>query len=67
MLLGIVSSCALGADGLNAFARIDHAAGAAKTGNPQGGTPFIECSQTLGIDRPSRSSRKRSPDPWAKP
>ena len=47
--------------GLNVFARVDHAAGAAKIGktlrptellifgNPQGGTPFIECAQTVGI------------------
>ncbi len=50
--------------GLNIFARIDHAAGAAKVGktlrptellifgNPQGGTPFMECAQTVGIDLP---------------
>ncbi|MFK5925100.1 MAG: DUF302 domain-containing protein [Desulfuromusa sp.] len=50
--------------GLNIFARINHAAGAAKIGkmlrptevlifgNPQGGTPFMECSQTVGIDLP---------------
>lgn len=50
--------------GLNIFARINHAAGAAKVGktlrptevlifgNPQGGTPFIECAQTVGIDLP---------------
>lgn len=50
--------------GLTVFARIDHAAGAAKIGktlrptqviifgNPQGGTPFIECAQTVGIDLP---------------
>ncbi len=50
--------------GLKIFARIDHAAGAAKIGkslrptevlifgNPQGGTPFMECSQTVGIDLP---------------
>ena len=48
--------------GLNVFARIDHAAGAAKIGktlrptevlifgNPQGGTPFMECAQSVGID-----------------
>ena len=42
--------------GLNVFARIDHATGAAKVGmvlrptevlifgNPQGGTPFMECA-----------------------
>ncbi|GAB1235149.1 DUF302 domain-containing protein [Ferrigenium sp. UT5] len=50
--------------GLHVFARIDHAAGAAKIGktlrptqvivfgNPQGGTPFMECAQTVGIDLP---------------
>lgn len=49
---------------LTVFARIDHAAGAAKVGkklrstellifgNPQGGTPFMECDQTVGIDLP---------------
>lgn len=50
--------------GLMVFARIDHAAGAAKIGktlrptqviiigNPEGGTPFMECAQTVGIDLP---------------
>jgi uncharacterized protein (DUF302 family) len=50
--------------GMTIFARIDHAAGAAQVGktlrptevlifgNPQGGTPFMECSQTVGIDLP---------------
>lgn len=50
--------------GLKVFARIDHAAGAARIGkslrptevlifgNPQGGTPFMECAQTVGIDLP---------------
>jgi uncharacterized protein (DUF302 family) len=50
--------------GMTIFARIDHAAAAAKVGkklrptevlifgNPQGGTPFMECSQTVGIDLP---------------
>jgi uncharacterized protein (DUF302 family) len=50
--------------GMTVFARIDHAAGAAKIGktlrptqviifgNPKGGTPFIECAQTVGIDLP---------------
>lgn len=50
--------------GLNVFLRIDHAAGAARIGkslrstellifgNPQGGTPLMECSQTAGIDLP---------------
>lgn len=50
--------------GLNIFARIDHAGGASKIGktlrptellifgNPQGGTPLMECAQTAGIDLP---------------
>ena len=50
--------------GLTIFARVDHAAGAAKIGktlrptevlifgNPQGGTPLMECAQTAGIDLP---------------
>jgi uncharacterized protein (DUF302 family) len=53
--------------GLNVFARIDHAAGAAKIGkklqptevlifgNPQGGTPFMECAQSAGIDLPLKA------------
>lgn len=53
--------------GLTVFARVDHAAGAAKVGktirptellifgNPQGGTPFIECAQTVGIDLPLKA------------
>jgi uncharacterized protein (DUF302 family) len=53
--------------GLNIFARVDHAAGAAKIsktlrptevlifGNPQGGTPFMECAQTVGIDLPLKA------------
>lgn len=53
--------------GLTVFARIDHAAGAAKVGktlrptellifgNPQGGTPFIECAQTVAIDLPLKA------------
>lgn len=53
--------------GLNVFARIDHAAGAAKIGktlrptevlifgNPQGGTPFMECAQSVGIDLPLKT------------
>lgn len=53
--------------GLNVFARIDHAAGAGKIGktlrptellifgNPQGGTPFMECAQTVGIDLPLKA------------
>ncbi|TCO78213.1 DUF302 domain-containing protein [Chromatocurvus halotolerans] len=53
--------------GLNVFARIDHAAGAATVGkslrptevlifgNPQGGTPFMECAQSVGIDLPLKA------------
>jgi uncharacterized protein (DUF302 family) len=53
--------------GMTVFAKIDHAAGAVKIGktirptevlifgNPQGGTPFIECSQTVGIDLPLKA------------
>jgi uncharacterized protein (DUF302 family) len=53
--------------GLNVFARIDHAAGALKVGkslrptellifgNPQGGTPLMECAQTAGIDLPLKA------------
>lgn len=53
--------------GLNVFARIDHASGAAKVGktlrateviifgNPQGGTPFMECAQSVGIDLPLKA------------
>lgn len=53
--------------GLNVFARVDHAGGATKVGktlrptellifgNPQGGTPFIECAQTVGIDLPLKA------------
>ncbi len=49
---------------LTVFARINHAAGAARIGktlrptqviifgNPQGGTTFMECAQTVGIDLP---------------
>jgi uncharacterized protein (DUF302 family) len=55
-----------GTAGMNIFARIDHAAGAKKVGralrptevlifgNPKGGTPFLECSQTVGIDLPMK-------------
>jgi uncharacterized protein (DUF302 family) len=53
--------------GLIVFARIDHAAGATKVGkslrptevlifgNPQGGTPFMECAQSVGIDLPLKA------------
>lgn len=50
--------------GLTVFARIDHAAAAARVnktlrptellifGSPQAGTPFMECAQSVGIDLP---------------
>jgi uncharacterized protein (DUF302 family) len=53
--------------GLNVFARVDHAAGALRIGktlrptevlifgNPQGGTPLMECEQTVGIDLPLKA------------
>jgi len=53
--------------GLNVFARIDHAAGAKKVGqtlrptellifgSPKAGTPFMKCSQTVGIDLPLKA------------
>jgi uncharacterized protein (DUF302 family) len=53
--------------GLTVFARIDHAAGAQKVGktlrptellifgNPQGGTPLMECAQSSGIDLPLKA------------
>lgn len=53
--------------GLNVFARIDHAAGAAKVsmplrptellifGNPMGGTPLMQDQQTAGIDLPIKA------------
>lgn len=53
--------------GFTVFARIDHAAGAAKVGkslrptavlifgNPQGGTAFMECAQSVGIDLPLKA------------
>jgi uncharacterized protein (DUF302 family) len=52
---------------LNIFARIDHAAGATRVnktlrpteviifGNPQGGTPLMECAQSVGIDLPLKA------------
>ena len=53
--------------GLKVFARIDHAAGAASVGkslrptellifgNPRGGTAFMECAQSVGIDLPLKA------------
>lgn len=52
---------------LKIFARIDHAAGAAKIGetlrptevvifgNPKGGTPLMQCAQTFSIDLPLKA------------
>ena len=51
-------------NGVNIFARIDHAAGAASVGmplrptellifgNPRAGTPLVQAKQTIGIDLP---------------
>jgi uncharacterized protein (DUF302 family) len=53
--------------GLAVFARIDHAAGAARTGqtlrptellifgSPQTGTPLMQCAQRAGIDLPMKA------------
>jgi len=53
--------------GMSVFARIDHAAGAAQIGtllrptevlifgNPKGGTPLMQWTQTLGLDLPLRA------------
>jgi uncharacterized protein (DUF302 family) len=53
--------------GLTVFLRVDHAAGAAKIGqslrptellvfgNPKGGTPLMQCSQSAGIDLPLKA------------
>lgn len=53
--------------GQTIFARVDHAAGAAKVGkvirptevlifgSPAGGTPFLECAQSVGIDLPLKA------------
>jgi uncharacterized protein (DUF302 family) len=55
------------ARGMNVFARIDHAALAAEAGltlrptevvlfgNPRGGTPLMQASQTIGIDLPLKA------------
>ncbi len=55
------------ARGLNIFLRLNHAAGAKKIGrelrptellvfgNPQGGTPLMECAQSTGIDLPLKA------------
>jgi uncharacterized protein (DUF302 family) len=58
---------AVKAASMNVFARVDHAAGAQRIGktlrptevliwgNPAGGTPLMECSQTVGIDLPQKA------------
>lgn len=55
------------ARGLDVFLRLDHAAGAKKIGrelrptallvfgNPQGGTPLMECAQSAAIDLPLKA------------
>ena len=55
------------AKGLNVFARVDHAAGAAEAGlelrptelvifgNARGGTPLMQASRTAGIDLPLKT------------
>ena len=55
------------AHGMDVFARIDHAAGAAKVGltlrpteliifrNARGGTPLMQSVQTVGIDLPLKA------------
>ena len=55
------------ANGMDVFARIDHAAGAAKVGltlppteviifgNARGGTPLMQSAQTAGIDLPLKA------------
>ena len=55
------------ANGMDVFARIDHAAGAAKVGltlppteviifgNARGGTPLMQSIQTVGIDLPLKA------------
>jgi uncharacterized protein (DUF302 family) len=52
---------------MNIFARVDHAAGAQRIGktlrptevlvwgSPPGGTPMLECAQTVGIDLPQKA------------
>jgi len=60
-------AAAVAAKGLTAFARIDHAAGAAAVGlplrptevlvfgNARGGTPLMQAAQTIGIDLPLKA------------
>jgi uncharacterized protein (DUF302 family) len=58
---------AIAANHMTVFARVDHSAGAATVGmalrptivvifgNPKGGTPLMQSSQTMGIDLPLRA------------
>lgn len=58
---------AVKAASMNVFARVDHAAGAQRIGktlrptevliwgSPPGGTPMMECAQTVGIDLPQKA------------
>ena len=58
---------ALESKGLTVFARVDHAAGAAKVGdslpptqlvifgNPKVGTPLMKCQRSVGIDLPQKA------------
>ena len=58
--------------GMSVFSRIDHAAGATDIGtslrptevlifgNPKGGTPLMQSTQTIGIDLPLRARERRS-------
>lgn len=53
--------------GMTVFLRLDHAAGAAKIGgnlrptellvfgSPKGGTPLLQCSQSVGLDLPLKA------------
>lgn len=64
---------AVRAEGLQVFARIDHAAGAAAAGlelrptellifgNARGGTPLIQSAQTAGIDLPLKALAWQDP------
>ncbi|MDG4812405.1 DUF302 domain-containing protein [Hydrogenovibrio sp. 3SP14C1] len=58
---------AVQAKGLKIFVKVNHTAGAKSVGqtlrptsvlifgNPKGGTPFMRCSQTIGIDTPLKA------------
>jgi uncharacterized protein (DUF302 family) len=58
---------AVKAASMNVFARVDHAGGAQRIGktlrptevlvwgSPPGGTPMLECAQTVGIDLPQKA------------